>query len=172
MMLDMDYHQKVVQARVSVGILGEKSSHDWWASEFFSPTSDAYLNPVLPNTKSLAQYHGVVEAARRIHDDSIGIGQRVFHLFRLPAALEQQLHETVLLRESDELAVASNVTPEQALESLEEIAGGKTESAIGPIALGGVEDFTSEQWLIQVSQYYLNAFRANTQCFPYIKANT
>jgi hypothetical protein len=172
MMLDMDYHQKIVQTRMSVGVLGEKSSHNWWPSEFFSATSDAFLNPVLPNTKSLAQYHGVVEAARRIHDDSIGIGQRVFHLFRLPSALEQQLHERLLLSELGEQNAEVNSTSGHAMEWLTELAGDGTEAAVGPIALSSIADFSDEQWLIASAKYYLNAFRTNGQCFPYIKANS
>jgi hypothetical protein len=28
-------------------------------------------------------------AAKRRHDDAVGMGERVFHLFRLPEAIEQ-----------------------------------------------------------------------------------
>ena len=38
----------------------------------------------------LAQYHGVSEAARRVHDEHLSVGS--FHLFRLPEEMEQDLH--------------------------------------------------------------------------------
>jgi hypothetical protein len=38
----------------------------------------------------MAQYHGVTEAACRVHDERIGVG-RVFHLYRLPETIEQRI---------------------------------------------------------------------------------
>jgi hypothetical protein len=42
----------------------------------------------------VAQYHGVQEAASRVHDEHIGIG-RVYHLFRLPEHVEQALFNSL-----------------------------------------------------------------------------
>jgi hypothetical protein len=84
--------QQVARLRMIVGFLGEKSQRNWWPSEFFSDTAPAFLNPVFGKTATLAQYHGVKEAARRVHDDHIGVGS-VFHLFRLPDSIEQCLFE-------------------------------------------------------------------------------
>ena len=86
--------REITRLRMIVGYLGEKGQHNWWSSEFFSPTAPAFLNPVFGKTATLAQYHGVKEAARRVHDTHIGVG-RVFHLFRLPESMEQAIFEVL-----------------------------------------------------------------------------
>ena len=62
--------QTIARLRMIVGFLGEKGQHNWWSSEFFSATAPAFLNPVFGKTATLAQYHGVKEAARRVHDEA------------------------------------------------------------------------------------------------------
>ena len=104
--------QAIVRLRVIVGYLGEKAQFDWWQSGFFTPSSAAFLNPVFARTSALAQYHGVKEAARRLHDEHIGVG-RMFHLFRLPETLEQSLFEFL-----KEPAVVAAVPPRHHLADL------------------------------------------------------
>jgi len=89
----------LIRLRFIVGYLGEQLQPTWWSSSFLAPVSTAFLTPMFSKTALLAQYHGIREAAARIHDEHIGIGKGVFHLFRLPDTLEQELHS--LLRESD-----------------------------------------------------------------------
>jgi hypothetical protein len=50
----------------------------------------AFLNPIFASKTRMAQYHGVTEAACRVHDERIGVG-RVFHLYRLPETIEQRI---------------------------------------------------------------------------------
>jgi len=83
----------LLKLRIAVGLLGEVQSPAWWPSAFFSRTSPAFLKHTFGRTMALVQYHGVCEAATRVHDDHIGIGAEVFHLFRLPERLERDLHE-------------------------------------------------------------------------------
>ena len=54
-------------------------------------------------TSRLAQYHGVLEAARRLHDEHLSVGS--YHLFRLPEEVEQDLHALVQTITGEELAV-------------------------------------------------------------------
>lgn len=63
--------REIARLRLTVGYLGEKGQHNWWSSEFFSATAPVFLNPVFSKTAVLAQYHGVKEAARRVHDAHI-----------------------------------------------------------------------------------------------------
>ena len=91
---EQDQLLAITRLRVIVGYLGEKAQFDWWPSGFLTPSSAAFLNPVFARTTPLAQYQGIKEAARRVHDDHIGVG-RVFHLFRLPETLEQSLFEVL-----------------------------------------------------------------------------
>src|SRR4029077_1374342 len=80
--------------RLAVGLLGERDGAGWWASGFMSPTSGAFLAPVFGSRVLQARYQGVLEAARRQHDERIGIG-RAFHPFRLPEMMEQKMFEAV-----------------------------------------------------------------------------
>jgi len=80
--------QDVFTLRMCIGFLGESDQYSWWPSSFLSPTSSAFLSPVFSKTSFTAQYYGVREAATIVHDEHIGIGKGVFHLFRLP-----EIHE-------------------------------------------------------------------------------
>ena len=80
----------LLHLRLLVGFLGERAQYGWWTSSFFGEYSLRSLEFVAPKTALLAQYHGVVEAARRLHDEHLNVGS--YHLFRLPEELEQDLH--------------------------------------------------------------------------------
>ena len=83
--------QELLELRLLIAFLGERSQFAWWASSFFDNTSKPFLEPVFGKTAKLTQYHGAVEAARRVHDEHIGVGE-VFHLFRMPEENEEDLH--------------------------------------------------------------------------------
>lgn len=170
-MPDQTNNADIILARAIVGYLGEKSQHNWWPSEFFSATSDSFLSPVFAKTKHLARYSGVVESGRRVHDESIGVGQRVFHLFRLPAALEQQLHESVASQDLAEAMVAATESTDAAVAMLKELAGGADQAGEGPLAISNSADFGNNDWLAAAAHCYLQAFESNKQCFPYIKTS-
>lgn len=161
----------LILARILVGYLGEKSQNNWWPSEFYSAASDPFLSPVFAKTKDLARYSGVVDAGRRVHDESIGVGQRVFHLFRLPASLEQQLHESLASGELNEDIAAVTISRDAAVAKLTEMADGSEQTAEGPVAISDSADFVNGDWLAVAAQCYLKAFEANKQCFPYIKTS-
>ena len=163
--------EKLVRLRFLVGFLGEKAQFGWWPSEYCADVSDAFLNPVFARTKNLARYTGVVEAGRRVHDESIGVGQRVFHLFRLPAAMEQRLHESVASQARDDDIAAATGSTEAALSKLRELADGSIRTAEGPIAIGNSTDFANNDWLAAAAQCYLFAFENDQRCFPYITAS-
>jgi hypothetical protein len=59
-------------------------------SGFLRRHAQAFLNPIFASKTRMAQYHGVTEAACRVHDERIGVG-RVFHLYRLPETIEQRI---------------------------------------------------------------------------------
>ncbi len=81
--------------RLLVGYLGEKDQDNWWSTSFFSPSSRNFLAPIFARTTRLAQDNSVRDTARRLHDEQVGIGS-VFHLFRLPADVEQDLQYLVV----------------------------------------------------------------------------
>ncbi|MDB3898537.1 BrxE family protein [Gammaproteobacteria bacterium] len=161
----------IILARTIVGYLGEKSQHNWWPSEFFSAASAQFISPVFAKTSSLARYSGICEVGRRAHDESIGVGQRVVHLFRLPASLEQQLHESAGSQLLDEEIAGITSSVESATAKLSELADGSSRSAEGPIVISDSVDFASNEGLAATAQCYLTAFKNNKQCFPYAKAS-
>ena len=68
---------RIVSLRLAVGFLGERDAAGWWRSGFMSSTSSAFLTPVFGSKVLQARYQGVIESARRVHDEHIGVG-RVF----------------------------------------------------------------------------------------------
>jgi hypothetical protein len=156
-----------LRLRVIVGYLGEKAQFDWWPSGFLTPSSAAFLNPVFARTASLAQYHGVKEAARRVHDDHIGIG-RVFHLFRLPETLEQSLFEVLqdpAAATVTHLGLGSQATALEALQSFFKTPASVRE---GPVQIGTVADLDGDAWLGAAAHCYHAAFTKGMRSYPYL----
>jgi len=164
---DVDRLHAITRLRIIVGYIGEKAQFDWWPSSFFTPSSAAFLNPVFARTAALAQYHGVKEAARRVHDDHIGVG-RVFHLFRLPETLEQSLFE--VLQEPAAVTVThegigSLATALDALQSFFKTSASVQE---GPVQLGTVAELEGDAWLGAAAHCYHAAFTKGVRSYPYL----
>ena len=88
--MNQPHLNNVLAMRCLVGYLGERAQFAWWPTAFYEPSSRLFLEPVFAKTSRLAQYHGVIEAARRLHDEHLSVGS--YHLFRLPEEVEQDLH--------------------------------------------------------------------------------
>lgn len=157
----MSNNHDVSRLRVLVGYLGERQQSNWWPSSFLDRTSEAFLAPVFGHAVANARVVGVTEAARRVHDDAIGVG-RAFHLFRLPETLEQELHRTVV--ESKDAAVAS---AEAALEELKALSSGEAAANPGPIRVGPLDMLADARWVPAVASHYHAAFTAGVPSFPY-----
>ena len=158
---------RLLQLRMVVGFLGERNQFAWWPTTFFDTTSRSFLEPVFVKTTAQARYHGVVEAARRIHDERLSVGS--FHLFRLPEEMEQDLFATVKW----EAATGSNsMVPSSrdgALQTLHSLAGsiGSTPSE-GPMLVGSIEDIDKPETIMAIAGTYLKSFIDGTQAFPYV----
>ena len=124
-----------LRLRLIVGYLGERAQFGWWATSFFERSSRLFLEPVFSKTTRLAQYHGVREAARRLHDDHVGLGN-VFHLFRLPEEIEQDLHKMMQEARGDENMLLALQSKDAALDALTKIASPANVAAEGPISVG------------------------------------
>ncbi len=159
--------QEIARLRMIVGYLGEKGQHNWWSSEFFSATAPAFLNPVFGKTTALAQYQGIKEAARHVHDEHIGVG-RVFHLFRLPESIEQAVFE-VLQDTAVTDALRRDITSQDAASAaLQAIVGSSGILREGPVRIGAVSDLESIRWLSQAARCYEAAFSSGARSFPYL----
>jgi len=157
----------VAKLRLSVGFLGESHQRDWWSSNFFSATSDAFLSPVFAKTPLLAKYYGVKAAAARVHDDHIGIGKGVYHLFRLPEMIEIDLHE--LFAEEIEAETVERLlsSPEAAEGFLFDNSNEFDISDTGPVWMGSSSAMTRQASWHKLASLYLKSFSAKTNIFPY-----
>jgi hypothetical protein len=158
--------KRVIILRLAVGILGERDQSGWWSSSYFGSTSQAFLAPVFGKHAFQAKYQGVVEAARRVHDERIGIGN-VFHPFRLPEIVEQQIHDTFLSFE--DAAAEQMATVEAAKAALLKINGTVKDLKEGPTLLQSPEAAFEIDWLKEAASLYSTAFDTGIQCFPYIR---
>ena len=135
----------MLQLRLLVGFLGERAQFAWWPTAFFEQSSRLFLEPVFPKTSRLAQYHGVLEAARRIHDEHLSVGS--FHLFRLREEVEQDLHTIVQGNVGEKLVSQTLQSKDAALEALKRVAAANVTASVGPVAIGSIKELESSRVL-------------------------
>ncbi|NAW35027.1 BrxE family protein [Halomonas alimentaria] len=156
---------KLAELRVLVGYLGEQSPA-WWGSHFFGQTAMAFLTPVFGRSAHQAQYQGVLEAARRVHDERIGVG-RTLHLFHMPEHYEQGAASLIADREEGERLLAHTASPDNALARLQTLASPQ-QAEEGPVVVGDLgEDLGTA--LAVMAGLYLDAFRRGIQTYPYLR---
>ncbi len=157
-------HQStLLQMRMLVGFLGERAQCGWWPTAFYETSSRLFLGPVFLKTSHLAQYHGVLEAARQQHDEHLSVGS--YHLFRLPEEAEQDLHAIVLGGEFVEQIPQSK---EAALTALMCLSAASGALSVGPTAIGSIKDIGSTDTLKAIAAAYLSAFIQNAKSYPYL----
>ena len=157
----------MLELRLLVGFLGERAQFAWWPTAFYDASSRLFLEPVFSKTSQLAQYHGVLEAARQLHDEHLSVGS--YHLFRMPEEIEQDLH--LILQGSVGQELASRITESKntALDTLNHLASLTTTTFnIGPIAVGNIKNLESADTLKAIAGAYLWAFSRNAKTFPYL----
>ncbi|MDR5879668.1 BrxE family protein [Caballeronia sp. LZ032] len=164
--MDEAYLQTLLQMRMLVGFLGERAQFAWWPTAFYEASSRLFLEPVFSKTSRLAQYHGVLEAARRLHDEHLSVGS--YHLFRLPEEIEQDLHLIVQSRVGEDIAIQVPQTKDAALDALKRSAANGTASSVGPTAVGNIKDLDSADVLNAIAGSYLSAFTQNAYIYPYL----
>jgi len=160
--------EAILQLRLLVGFLGERAQFGWWHTSFYEPSSRLFLEPVFSKTSRLAQYHGVMEAARRLHDEHLSVGS--CHLFRLPEELEQDLHALIQSSAGDNLATRSPQTKEEALKAIMVLAPNAAKFTEGPKLVGSINDIDSPNAIQLFAAAYLSAFQQNLKTYPYLVA--
>ncbi len=158
-------HAEIVRLRMSVGLLGEVENPQWWSSTFISPASEAFLTPIFGMQTQQARYRGLVEAARLVHDDRIGVG-RAFHLFRLPDHIEHCVFEITQLNSG---GIAAVTTRDAADAILAELCGGEAPPREGPTMISAKDGVAGTEWVGEVAALYRSAFAKAVQCFPYFR---
>ena len=159
--------QELVRLRFLVGFLGERVQLGGWPTEFYGSTREAFLSPVFSKTANLARYNGILEAARRLHDEHVGVGQAV-HLFRFPAVVEQSIHEELVEGGVDSAFLSDLASQNSALAALEGLSDASTTRSEGPVQIGELSDLGSKAWIGKTETCYLNAFSNGTKCFTYL----
>lgn len=149
-----------------VGFLGERAQCAWWPTAFYEASSRLFLEPVFSKTSCLAQYHGVLEAARRLHDEHLSVGS--YHLFRLPEEVEQDLHAILQSNTEEKLAHLVPQRKETALDELKRLASTSSSSSVGPMSVGSINDLDSTDTLKAIAAAYLSAFNQNAKTYPYL----
>lgn len=164
----MNKHAMTIsELRVLVGYLGEKGQANWWGSEFFSTTANAFLAPMFNRSLFQAQYQGATAAAAKVHDEAIGVG-RIYHLFRLPIGLEQASGDTLNDAAFVQAVQANLANRELALARLTELAE-KAESPLsGPVSLGQMSQNLKAE-LQRAAGFYWAAFSSGIKTFPYVR---
>jgi hypothetical protein len=160
------YLSTLLQMRLLVGFLGERAQFGWWPTSFNEASSRLFLEPVFSKTSRLAQYHGVLEAARRLHDEHLSVGS--YHLFRMPEEIEQDLHALVLSPVGEEIFTKIPLKKEEALEAVRHLCPTDARVSEGPTAVGSIKDIDSPDALQAIAGAYLSAFSRNAQTYPYL----
>lgn len=160
--------QALLRMRTLVAFLGERAQHNWWSSMFMSAAGAPVLAHPFPRTVHLAQYHGAVEAARKTHDELIGVGQ-VLHLFRAPDEVEQDLHAMVLQGAPSALAPVV-LTREAALAQLIEMGSPPSSPIVGPVLVGEPSELLVNDAVQKTAGIYAAAFTSGQRAYPYFKA--
>lgn len=158
--------RNIVELRVCVGFLGEKEQACWWPSSFLSRSGGAFLAPIFPKTSALAQVNGASGAAQLAHDEHIGVGD-VYHLFRLPENIEQDISQFLV----EGTSVLELIVSEEAAQAgLEQLSAGYTTQGLGPLLIE--EDVMSEVMISRMAAAYKQGFSAGEQVYPYYRSKT
>lgn len=161
------YIHTLIKLRLLIGFLGERAQFGWWPTAFYEASSLLFLEPVFSKTSRFAQYQGVLEAARRLHDDHLSVGS--YHLFRLPEEVEQDLHTLAQTHQYGTYAEAILKSKEIALNELEAMATTTTTTTtIGPVAVGSIDDLDSTGVLGVIAHAYLSGFAQGEKTYPYL----
>lgn len=152
----------LLQLRLLVGFLGERGQFAWWPTAFYEASSRLFLEPVFVKTAKLAQYHGMLEAARRVHDEHLNVGS--YHLFRLPEEAEQDLHALLQTTPMDGMVQAKASATDRLARLSTANAAGKE----GPYLIGKIGDVRSAAVLESLAASYSWAFAHGAKAYPYL----
>lgn len=159
----------LIQLRLIVGFLGEKNQFGWWDTNFLSKTGLQFLDINFPRTALAAGLNSVTEAARRLHDDRIGKGG-VYHLFRFPSGVEEDLHRLFFTADQKEL-LALLESQDTAMGALSSMVSDSVGAPEGPVQIGNLKNMLQEFSVKEIAVHYYEAFKNQKMCLPYFKAN-
>lgn len=157
--------EALARLRVLVAYLGEKDQFSWWPTSFLSPTGRRFLAFNFPRTTLSAGVRAASHAAMRLHDERIG-RQGAFHLFRLPHALEREVHARLAGRGADAFASLLD-DRDAALDGLGGLAEEEVKEAVGPVRVSSVARLLHRPSVRKAAAVYHRAFTDGAPSFPY-----
>ena len=157
--------EQFILLRILVGFLGEKQQFGWWDTDFLSSTGIKFLEVTFPRSVFSAAITSVTKAAKRVHDIRIGRGH-IFHLFRLPLPLEQQIYEHLRTYKT-EVIMTDIANTNSALNTLKSMGNGVPHLAEGPTQAGIESDLYKAHPIKLMAKLYVNAFENSKEIYPY-----
>jgi len=160
-----------LRLRILVLALGENASPPWWRTNLLSEAGRRFCERLFPRTALAAAVNSGGKAACAAHDEAIG-RRSVFHLFRLPEAVERDIRQ-VLMDDRDAVdALASLLgSREEMLSHLETMATGAKAGGPGPQKVASVSELVNAEGYRRMADIYLSGFKAGTKSFPYAEAS-
>lgn len=160
--------------RAVVLALGESVSPAWWKTEFMNETGLRFLERLYPRTTFSAAVHAAGKAAGETHDRAVGrVG--VYHLFRLPESLENELHRMPPDPADDFFPIIRKALgrPEELMKFLASLCGDeRADAAPGAKMIGTDRDLMTAAGLRKAAVVYHAAFTRNKPGFPYFTAES
>ncbi len=151
----------IVALRLAVGILGER--HAWWATHFADAGAQRSIDILFPRSAARAVAESLTEAARRVHDAKLG--PNTFHLFRLPAAIEDALLDFQAMPEP--VASQATIDAERAREQLAAAGAPPRTVTAGPLNLGRSSRLQQDATFRSIGSIYLAAADRGMLTLPY-----
>jgi len=163
--MNKELTKQYITLRVLIGYLGEKSQCNWWDTNFLSPVGLQFLAINFPRSSFVAGITSVSEAARRLHDSRIGKGG-VYHLFRLPLAIEEILHNQLMGLDSSTFIPAIK-DKNEALAQLQTLVDSTVDAPEGPVQIGTEKQIQRRNSIAELAKHYLDAFSNDKLVLPY-----
>jgi hypothetical protein len=161
---------EILGLRTVIAALGERSAPPWWRTQFLTDVGLRGLSRVFPRTAASAALGSVLVAAREDHDKRIGKGSGGrYHLFRLPASIEQAI--ATAMSDASYAPRAASIAAGRSDELIHKlemmVQPGKTEAAEGPVRIGPCTGIAKMDCIANLAGHYANSFRTGRRAFPY-----
>lgn len=137
-------------------VLSGLEQYGWVKQNVLTYSSEAFLDYILPKTKTRATLTLATNIACLEHDNNIQ-GNRI-HLFRLSQNLEIKLSKIEPLLKDDDI-----------ISRLTEIAAGiALETMPGAVNIGSISELKEVHIFQAFAKHYLEAFKGGYKTYPYL----
>jgi hypothetical protein len=163
--------RRLFMMRALVAALGERTTPQWWRTQFLTDVGLRAIGRVFPRTAIRAAIESTSIVARADHDRRIGVGRR-YHLFRFPTTLEHGLIEAMLDDSfCAELTGILKTSQNGLLDALAKIASSRRTSATeGAIRLGLPARLVEPSGLEELASHYRSCVETGRRVFPYFES--